>query len=118
MERIQIKIILHCEFAFSKQKNLNISWDFFSSYLLYYNQLSHISNVVVPYIDGTAKHQIIFIIIKIQAITHITIFNHLGIFVFNNIYIHRIKFIMTRIVDGDANDTFFIITNHQIASTE
>lgn len=59
-----------------------------------------------------------FINANIQAITHITIFSRLGVFTFNSIYTHKIKFNITRIVVGDINETVFIIINHRIANTE
>ena len=59
-----------------------------------------------------------FINANIQAITHITIFNRLGVFTFSSIYTHKIKFKITRIVVGDINETVFITKNHKIANTE
>ena len=86
--------------------------------LIFYNPFSHIFIVTDPYIAGTAKHEMICITTNIQAITQTKIFNRLGAFAANNIYIHKTKLTMTSTIDAEATDTFFIIANHKIASTE
>ena len=86
--------------------------------LIFYNPFSHIFIVTDPYIAGTAKHEMICITANIQAITQTKIFNRLGAFAANNIYIHKIKLTITSTIDADASDTPFIIANHKTASTE
>ena len=59
--------------------------------LIFYNPFIHIFIASGPYIAGTVKHKTIDITTNIQATTQIKIFNRLGAFLSNNIYIHKIK---------------------------
>lgn len=86
--------------------------------LIFYNPFSHIFIVTDPYIAGTAKHEMMCITTNIQAIIQTKIFNRLGAFVANNMYIHKTKLTMTSTIEAESTETFFIIANHKIASTE
>ena len=86
--------------------------------MIFYNPFTHIFIVTDPYIVGTAKHEMICITTNIQATTQTKIFNRLGAFVATNMYIHKIKLTITSAIEAESIETFFIIANHKIASSE
>ena len=106
------------ELYFFIQKNLNVSRDLYLLNLFFYSPFNHISNVIDPYIDGTAIQDTMYITNSIQAITQNTIFNRLGAFVLASMYIHKIKFTKCKTDVPQVNDKSFIITNHKTANTK